>query len=80
MKRGAFLLFGASAFAQQWKDCVRDKRTPLLCTEESKPAKNGECPVCGVQAKQNLGGIVRCKRCNAAFFRDRDGLENDMGR
>lgn len=51
------------AKAQQWKECVPQvmasgseagtaaSATFILCSDETKPAKNGQCPVCGTMAR-----------------------------
>ena len=99
MKRSAFLaaiggLFGV-ARAQRWRECKPYPGSdPQVCTDENKPALNGECPVCGEMAGKYPGpggaydcgfyaghppmgsgcpgsvNLVRCKRCNAAFWQD----------
>lgn len=79
MKRWNFIaaMFGAGAVAkaQQWKECVPATTVlaPSICSDKTKPAMNNQCPVCGAMAEaltRDSWSLTRCRRCNAAFFRD----------
>ncbi len=89
MNRFRFLsLFGLASLLKaqtaQWAQCVPDKDVyvgsgAILCTDKTKPALNGQCPVCSTMYRNGLfksdkissEQLVRCHRCNAAYYVDR---------
>ena len=45
-------MFGiGAASAQQWKECAPSKESRFICSDETKPALNGQCPACGTMAE-----------------------------